>query len=332
LVWAGIYREAGRAIRLRRPDLIHAGQILETGLAALLFRRKYGIPYVVHTYGEEINYYARWELTRGWMRAVLREAAAVTTISNYTAERIRRLELFAGPISLLYPGATLSRFTGTSGQAVRERYGLGDAPVLLTVARLLPRKGHDRVLDALPQIRAQVPGVRYLVVGSGMTETYLRDLVKRKNLDDAVVFTGPVPHSQIPDCFAAADLFIHPNRETADGDVEGFGIVFLEAGASGVPVIGGNSGGTPDAIRDGETGYLVDPNNVAEIAERTVRLLTDPELRRRMGEGGRAWAARFTWDAAAARVRELSAAAIVGQGPGAGAVDAGSSRQEQARC
>ena len=306
LVWAGIRGLAVGLARRDQPGVVHAGQILETGLTALMLKRRFGVPYVVHTYGEEVNYYSRWRVTRNWMREVLRNAAAVTSISRYTVGRMSELGLWDGPVTLQYPGTDVSRFTGEGGEEVRRQYAIGDAPLLLTVARLLPRKGHDRVLEALPAIRAAVPGTRYLIVGQGMEEVRLRDLAARHGLQDAVIFAGAVPHEEVPAYFAAADAFLHPNRQLKNGDVEGFGIVFLEAGACGLPVIGGDSGGTPDAIRNGETGFLVDPYGVEEITARSIELLRDAELRRRMGAAGREWAAGFTWERAAESVWDLS--------------------------
>ncbi len=306
LVWLGIRRAALRAARSGRPDVVHAGQILETGLIALTLKRRFGIPYIVHTYGEEINRFSRSRVTRAWMHTVLREAAGVTSISRYTARRLASLGLYEGPVELLYPGVEAQRFAAGRREVVRRLYGLGDAPVLLTVARLLERKGHDRVLAALPQVLERFPDARYLVVGAGREEARLRALASELRVAERVLFVGSQPHESLPDYFAASDLFVHPNRELKNGDVEGFGIVFLEAGAAGLPVIGGDSGGTPDAIRDGVTGYLVDPNDVEVLADRVMRVLGDPDLRRRMGEEGRRWAARFTWEAAAEKVWELS--------------------------
>src|SRR5207248_11117209 len=125
-------------------------------------------------------------------------------------------------------------------------------------------------------------------------------------LDDCVRFLGRVGDEDLVPLMQAADVFVHPNRELENGDVEGFGIVFLEANACGVPVIGGRSGGTPDAVQDGVTGFLVDPNDVDEIAGRVTLLLENRGLRERMGSAGREWAAGFTWDAAAAKVWALS--------------------------
>jgi len=313
LVWAAILVDAARRVREYRPQVIHAGQILETGLTALYLRRRFAIPYVVHTYGEEINTYSRLRSTRAWMRAVLRGAAAVTSISRFTAERIARFGLWEGPVSLQYPGTDSERFDGAAGEEVRRRHALGGGPVLLTVARLLERKGHDRVLEVLPAIREVHPAVRYVIVGTGPAEQRLRALTQELGLGETVVYTGGIPHDQVPSYYAAADVFVHPNRELPGGDVEGFGVVFLEANAAGLPVIGGNSGGTPDAIRDGETGFLVDPGSAAELRDGILRLLGDRALRRRLGEAGKRWAAGFTWERAAARIWELSRRVAAGE-------------------
>lgn len=314
LVWAGIARDAGRAIRKQRPDVLHIGQVIETGVMGRRLAQKHGIPYIVHCYGEEIHFWNRFPVSRRWIREILGGAAAVTCISRYTRDLLRSLALYQGDVEMLYPGTDSSRFQALDSRSVREQHQLGDAPVLLTVARLLPRKWHDRVLEALPALRRRHPGLRYLIVGAGPTEARLREQTAALGLSQEVVFVGSVPHGDVPRYFAAADVFVHPNRQLASGDVEGFGIVFLEAGAAGLPVVGGNSGGTPDAIRDGETGYLVDPNDVGAITDRLTMLLSDPALRTRMGAAGRTWAAGFTWEAAARQVWQMTRRVLGFQG------------------
>jgi phosphatidylinositol alpha-1,6-mannosyltransferase len=168
------------------------------------------------------------------------------------------------------------------------------------------RKGHDRVIEAMPCILKSYPDARYVIAGTGSEATRLQRLANELGVGHAVIFLGRVPDDEILALYQAADVFVHPNRELPSGDVEGFGIVFLEANACGVPVIGGNSGGTPDAIQHEVTGYLVDPNDVDEIAHRILTLLGDPALRKRMGQAGREWAKKFTWEAAAHTVWDLS--------------------------
>ncbi len=306
LVWFQLFLRAVRELGRTRACVLHCGQILETGWYAPWLKRRFGVPYIVHTYGEELSAYARSPRLRSQMCRVLAEAAGVTAVSHYTAGLLRGLLEFHGPVTIVHPGVDTSRFVPGSGAGVRGRFGLGQGPVLLTLSRLMRRKGHDHVLQALPRIRRRFPGLRYAIAGSGPEEVRLRGLVRDSGLDDCVRFLGRIPSEDVVPLMQAADLFVHPNRELDNGDVEGFGIVFLEAGACALPVVGGNSGGTPDAVRDGVTGFLVDPEDPEEIAARVTHLLDDGELRQRMGRAGREWAAQFTWERSASRVWTLS--------------------------
>jgi phosphatidylinositol alpha-1,6-mannosyltransferase len=156
---------------------------------------------------------------------------------------------------------------------------------------MVPRKGQDTLITAWPEIRAKVSGAVLLLVGDGPYAPALKRLAGRLNVGDDVIFTGPVPWAELPGYYDAADLFAMPCRTRRGGlDVEGLGIVYLEASATGLPVIGGDSGGAPDAILDGETGYVV--NGQTGVAERVTELLSDPAKARAMGEKGLAWVDR----------------------------------------
>ncbi|CAN0321939.1 unnamed protein product, partial [Phaeothamnion confervicola] len=290
----------------RRKVMIHAGQILETGVAALVLSRLFAVPYVVHVYGEEINHYAKRGFTKRLMRRVLAGASAVTSISHYTSARLKELGLHLGPVELVRPAVDTERFAGRGGQEARASLGLGaNALVLLTVSRLMKRKGHDTVLRALPQVLQRHPEVVYLIGGEGTQETRLRKMTQELGLEAQVRFLGSVAPEQLEGLYSAADLFVHPNREV-DGDIEGFGMVFLEASACSVPVVGGNSGGTPDAVQDGISGFLVDPDDVADLTRAILRLLEDAALRRGAGAAGPAWARQFTWEKAAGQIQALT--------------------------
>ena len=153
----------------------------------------------------------------------------------------------------------------------------------------------------------KVPGASLLIVGSGPHSAALHHLSERTGLTPSVHFTGPVPHAELPAHYAAGDVFAMPCRTRRGGlDVEGLGIVYLEASATGLPVIGGDSGGAPDAILEGESGYVVPGKDADALAERLVALLRDPVTARAMGEKGRAWVERdWSWDQAAARLRAI---------------------------
>jgi phosphatidylinositol alpha-1,6-mannosyltransferase len=209
----------------------------------------------------------------------------------------------------LAPGVDAARFSPdpAAGQAVRERYGLAGRPVVVCVSRLVPRKGQDTLIRAWPKVLRQVPGAALVVVGGGPYQAALRRLSERIGVSPHVTFTGPVPADELPAHYAAGDVFAMPCRTRRGGlDVEGLGIVYLEASAAGLPVIGGDSGGAPDAIAEGESGYVVPGRDVAALAARLTELLSDPAKARAMGEKGRAWVERdWSWDQAAARLRAI---------------------------
>lgn len=178
---------------------------------------------------------------------------------------------------------------------------------MVCVSRLVPRKGQDTLIEAMPRILAAVPDAVLLIVGGGPYSDDLRALAAKTGVAHAVRFTGPVPWEELPAHYGAGDVFAMPCRTRRGGlDVEGLGIVYLEASATGLPVVGGDSGGAPDAVLEGETGYVVRGGSAEEAADRIVTLLNDPELRRRMGERGRAWVEeRWRWDLLAERLKEL---------------------------
>ncbi|MDG4859346.1 glycosyltransferase family 4 protein, partial [Streptomyces sp. T-3] len=208
----------------------------------------------------------------------------------------------------LVPGVDTTAFhPALDGAPVRARYGLGRRPVILCAARLVPRKGQDTLIRALPWIRRAVPDAVLLLVGDGPYAPQLRQLALTEGVLNSVVFAGGHPHSALPSFYAAADAFAMPCRTRRRGlEVEGLGIVYLEAAASGLPVLAGDSGGAPDAVRDGESGYVVDGHSVSATADRLVRLLRNPQLAHEMGRKGRDWVrTEWSWDHSYARLAGL---------------------------
>lgn len=291
-------------------DVVHCGLTLPDGMSGWLLKKALGKPYIVYTYAKEVTELWPTEWHRRNFQRVLRGAERIVTISDYTKKRLVQLGVSPSKIVMIYPGVDSEAFhpDPAAGRAIRDCYGLFDGqPVLLTVARLIRRKGHDKVIEALPSILRQIPDAVYLIVGTGPEADRLRAYAQQQGVADRVIFAGRVPDEDLPAHYNAADVFIMPNREEGT-NVEGFGIVFLEANACGKPVIGGCSGGAVDAIADGETGYLVNPSSPIDIAEAVVRLLAAPALARRMGVQGRERAQqRFSWERAARQVRQLTA-------------------------
>lgn len=311
LVWLFLLFAAPFVIMKERPTIIHSGHAIETGFACAimkwLFRRKY----VVHTYGEEIKWYSsgKYRALRQVLVWALRQADVITTISTYTQSNLVKLGIPREKIMLLYPGVDLEKFQRIPDLSkLRDKYQLNGRKILLTVARLLERKGNDMVIRALPRVLKQVPNLVYLIVGEGREEEKLRFLVKRLNLGKHVVFVGRIPNDQVPQYYYLCDIFIMPNRMVeSTKDVEGFGIVFLEANACDKPVIGGKSGGAVDAIIDGATGLLVEPTSLDKIVSAILKLIADDRLASAMGQKGRKRVEdEFTWDVPVRKIQALN--------------------------
>jgi len=205
-------------------------------------------------------------------------------------------------IRVVHPGVDLERFhPGVDGGRLRAAHARPGELVLLTVGRLQRRKNHALVVEAMA-LMPDVP-IRYLIAGDGEERHALEALVARHNLGGRVTFLGAVPGGDLPALYGACDLFVMPNR-LIDGDLEGFGIVFLEAAAVGRPAIGGTTGGVPEAIEEGRTGLLVDGTDANELAA-AIRSMMSPSHRSEMGAAARARAAAFNWDRAARDVEAI---------------------------
>lgn len=308
-------RVAGRAAALARQygcDRVWFGAAAPLALMADRLRREAGVRRIVATtHGHEVW----WARTPG-TRALLRRIGAVTDTVTHLGEATRApIAAALGPVAArrmvrLVPGVDADAFRARPGEsAVRRRYGLGGAPVILCAARLVPRKGQDMLVRALPEVRRAVPGATLLLVGDGPGASSLRRAAMEAGLADAVVLAGGHPHAAMPGFFAAADVFAMPCRTRRRGlEVEGLGIVFLEAAAAGLPVLAGDSGGAADTVRDGVTGHLVDGRDVPAIAARLVGLLRDRDTAAAMGEKGRERVrAEWGWDATYERLAGLLA-------------------------
>ncbi|MBI3780592.1 MAG: glycosyltransferase family 4 protein, partial [candidate division NC10 bacterium] len=285
----------------RRPDLIVCGHVVAAP-PALLARWLLGVPYVVFTYAYEI----RRKRKRLFLGLILRRAALILTSSRFTATTVLSHGVSPGRVRILQPGVDPERFSpDPNPDALAAKPG---PMTLLGVSRLDNRyKGHDMVIRALPIIKAKCPNVRYRVVGDGWLRGYLASLAKSLGVERDVQFLGEVSDAALADLYRSCDVVVQMSRESiTGGGAEGFGIVCLEAGASGKPVVAGLSGGLTDAVADGLTGLLVDPHDPGGIAETILSVLQDPDLARDLGQQGRARVLReFTWDHMAEQARRL---------------------------
>lgn len=305
----GVARRAAEIARAHGCDTVWFGAAAPLGLLAGGLRRRAGIGRAVaQTHGHEAGW-AALPGARALLRRIGRDVDVVTFLGEYFRVRLDRALHGLTDLRRLAPGVDVDVFhPGVDGASVRARYGLGrDEPVVVCVSRLVRRKGQDSLIRALPAIRSRVPGARLLLGGGGPDRKRLATLATSAGVADAVVFTGSVPWEELPGLYAAGDVFAMPSRTRNGGlDVEGLGMVYLEASATGLPVVGGDSGGAPDAVREGETGYVVNGRDGAALADRVAGLLADPARARAMGAAGRAWVEReWRWDVQADRMRAL---------------------------
>ncbi|MET9511678.1 glycosyltransferase family 4 protein [Streptomyces flavidovirens] len=304
-------RTAARSAAIARRygcDRVWFGAAAPLGLMAERLRREAGIrTAVATTHGHEV-WWARTPGARVLLRRIGARADTVTYLGASTRTPIAAVLGPGARLERLVPGVDTTVFRpGLDAAPVRERYGLAGRPVILCAARLVARKGQDTLVRALGRVRREVPGAVLLLVGGGPYERRLRRIAAEYEVTESVVFAGGHPHDAMPSFYAAADVFAMPCRTRKRGlEVEGLGIVFLEAAACGLPVLVGDSGGAPDAVRDGESGHVVDGRSDAAVAERLVRMLSDPLLARAMGEKGRHWVrTEWSWDRSYERLAEL---------------------------
>jgi phosphatidylinositol alpha-1,6-mannosyltransferase len=264
------------------------------------------VPYVALTHGAEV-WLGRTPGAAAAMQKGLAGAREVTAVSEDTARSVRRLLPAGTSLSVLHPGVSERRFSpDLRGTSVRKRHGLGDRPVVLCVSRLVPRKGQDVLIRALPMIRRLVPEATLVLVGDGPYRSTL-DALASDAAPGSVVFAGEVSDEELPSFYAACDVFAMPCRSRWAGlEVEGFGIVFLEAASAGKPAVAGRSGGAEEAVVDQDTGLVVEGKEPKAVALAVARLLGDEAMAKRMGAAGRARVeAELTWERQAGRLAEI---------------------------
>lgn len=272
----------------RQTDLILAINVAYGGVIARLARLRRGAPYLAFAYAYEFLKFKRAPLIRALLRSVYGHAAATAAISRYTR---RNLELFGvsqDDIVLIRPGARLPVPVSTEAvRAVRQRFDIGEGRMILSVGRLIPRKGHITLVRAMPQILDRHPNTHCVMAGRGPCMEECAEKARALGIEGQAHFPGYVDDATLAALYAACDVFALPAGEDERGQVEGFGLVFSEAHAHGKPVVAGRSGGVPDAVLDGETGFLVEPQNPEALADRIIAILDDPALAARLGNAGR---------------------------------------------
>jgi phosphatidylinositol alpha-1,6-mannosyltransferase len=297
-----------RAVMREEPiDRIHCARCLPEGVMALALSWWCGVPYNCYVHGEDVNTASTSRELRWLVHRVLRGAEFVIPNSRNT-ERILKEEwrLPDERIRLLHPGVDTRRFVPAARcPQTRARLGWDDRPVLLTVGRLQKRKGHDQMIRALRTIRQAFPDILYAIVGAGEERPFLQDQILREGLEKHVQFLGELGDDELIHCYQQCDLFVLPNRQVGR-DIEGFGMVMLEAQACGKPVLAGASGGTAETMRIPDTGRVVNCDGPDELAAVVLELLGDSDQLARMGRAARPWVVdHFDWDALSRQAAEM---------------------------
>ena len=320
LFWS---RRAASLARHHRVRFVHCGNVKPAGYPARWVFERLRVPYGIFLHGGDLlseqHKIRHSRLKRRAARAIFGGAAVLMTNSAWTRDLALAvlgelgLDGHGQRLRVVSLGTDPTHFRpGLDARAVRERFGLpdGGAHWLVTVARLERHKGIDTVIEALPAILDRAPDVRYAVAGTGPDRERLEKLVQKRGLGDRVRFLGGVSDQELPAFYNLASVYVGASRRAERLGVEGFGISLVEASACGLPVVAGNSGGIPDAVRDGETGFLVPPEDPAAFADAICRVLADGALARRLGENGRrAVETHFNWDRVVRDLRAIEAEA-----------------------
>lgn len=295
-------------------DVIHCGEIRPVGYAVWWAHKRTDVPYVIYVNGGDLLRERR-KTAAHWTKRIsayrlLSDAAGIVANSEWSASLTRdimgEIGITEAPrVAAIDLGTDPAHFSpGGATGSLRAQLELGDAPVMLSVARLVPHKGQDIAIQTVASLQDEFPELHYVVVGIGDDEPRLRALAETLRVADRVHFVGQLDDAGLADAYATSTVYVGLSRLDNEVNVEGFGISFVEAGASGVPVVGGDSGGVRAAVRDGETGFVVDPCDIASASAAIGSILRDGTLRTRMGAAGRAAVeSHYNWDRVAAETR-----------------------------
>jgi phosphatidylinositol alpha-1,6-mannosyltransferase len=306
-------RRVASLVRDRDAPFVWAGSLKPAAYVARWARERTDVPYGILVYGNDLlalqHQIHRSPIQRATAAALLRSAAVLVAVSEWTRDQARALTGELGvdvPIRVVPLGADPARLhPGVDAAPVRLRYGLADGTWLLTVGAGAPHKGVDTAFRALAELKKGRPSLRYAVAGARQHTEALRRLADAHGVAERVVFIPDVTEEELPALYRAAGIYLGVSRREGRS-VEGFGIALAEAGAAGLPVIAGRSGGIPELVRDGETGLLVDPEHTGPLVQAIERLLDNPELARRLGGAGRAEVERYyNWGRVVRELREV---------------------------
>ena len=295
-------------VRERKITTVFFGAAAPLGLLSKGLRRAGVKEIVALTHGHEVWWSKVFPFTLA-MKSISRQVNTLIYLGEFTRNAISKsvTKIAAQSMVKIAPGIDTDHFSPQDARELRNELGLTEKKVIVSVGRLVHRKGQDVLIEAMPAIIRDVPEAHILMIGEGPYRSYLENRVKALEIQERVTFIGRIQYADLPRYICAGDLFVMPSRSRLAGlEVEGLGIVYLEASACGLPVIAGDSGGAPDAVIEGQTGLVVDGTSKSEVAAAVVELLLDPDRSRAMGVRGRQWIIQeWRWEIWSARFAEL---------------------------
>ena len=298
-------------------DVIHCGNIRPAGYATMWANSRLGIPYIVYVNGgdllRELEKTAKSSLKKRTAHRIFGKASGIAATSEWVADLTRQVMDQVGirrppPVAALGLGTDPETFSPSKDSGkLRERWQTIANPILITVARLVPHKGQDTIIRALPEVAAQFPDVRYVIIGEGGDRTRLLGLARDLGVESNVILAGALPDADLPEAYATSTIYVGASRIDRAVNAEGYGISFLEAASSGLPVVAGDSGGVRSAVRDGETGIVIDPSDAGKWADTILLLLQDGNRRKELGRAGRAAVeSYYNWERTARDTRDFT--------------------------
>jgi phosphatidylinositol alpha-1,6-mannosyltransferase len=295
-------------IRDRNIRTVFFGAAAPLGILSKGLRRA-GVQHIVAlTHGHEVWWSRIWPFN--WaIRRISQQVDHLTYLGAFTQRAIVKAisTTAADAMVKIAPGIDTDHFAPVDATALKDQLGIGNKKVIVSVGRLVHRKGQDTLIEAMPEIVSSIPDAHLLMIGEGPYRAYLENRAKALDVQSSVTFIGRIQYADLPRYICTGDIFVMPSRSRLAGlEVEGLGIVYLEASACGLPVIAGNSGGAPDAVLEGKTGLVVDGRSSREVAQAVIELLSDTARCKEMGANGRQWIIKeWRWDIWATRFAEL---------------------------
>ncbi len=297
-----------KIIKKEQIELIQVGNLLPLGTLAYLISRKKKIPYIVYTHGLDVLLPRQFMRKKILIKKILQGAAAIVTNSNFTLNKIAEIGIDKGKIQVIYPCPNFSKpdISKEKIDQAKSALNLQNKKIILSVGRLVPRKGFDLVIKSMADVIKKMPDVSYLIAGTGPDQKRLEDLIAETGLKNSIKLLGHVADKDLPVFYQLCDIFVMPARQIGSYDVEGFGIVYLEANLLGKPVIAGESGGVPEAVVHNQTGILINPGSQKELTAALLNLLVNQEMATRLGEQGRARVLKnFNWKIQTEKIKKL---------------------------